>query len=410
MQDESSGLAVTALSEPALPTLSVYAHLPWCVRKCPYCDFNSHRAPSLLPERDYVAALLEDLCDDRALVAERRVDSVFIGGGTPSLFSPESIAALIEGIGGLVELATDCEVTLEANPGTLDSGRFAEYRAAGVNRLSIGVQSFDDELLVRIGRIHTAAQSYRAVEMARKAGFERINIDLMYALPGQEVGNAKRDVLAAVGLDVEHISYYQLTIEPNTLFARQRPALPGPDESWSMHVNAERILGAAGFARYEVSAYARPGARCKHNLNYWEFGDYLGIGAGAHGKMSAGVTVRRTLKHKHPRAYLDAGCGGSFKQSECVVAPAELAFEFMLNTLRLKDGFADQLFASRTFQPLANVGQTIERAQNKGLLERSGGRIRPTALGWRFLDDLVAEFLPAQPGLANAIIDQRTIG
>lgn len=396
-----AGFAVTPVSETALPPLSVYVHLPWCVRKCPYCDFNSHPAPDLLPERDYVGALLQDLRDDRAFVARRRVDSVFIGGGTPSLFSPERVAALLEGVGGLVDLAMDCEITLEANPGTLDSGRFAEYRSAGVNRLSIGAQSFDDELLGRIGRIHTAAQTYGAVETARKAGFERINIDLMYALPGQDVASAEQDVLAAVGLDVEHLSYYQLTIEPNTLFAQQRPRLPGLDEAWSMHTNAERLLGGAGFARYEVSAYARPGARCTHNVNYWEFGDYLGVGAGAHGKISVDGAVRRTIKHKHPRAYLEAACGGCFKQSVGVVPPAELAFEFMLNALRLRDGFAADLYAARTFQPLTSIGHTMRRAENKGLLEHSGGRIRPTALGWRFLDDLVAEFLPEQPGCAQ---------
>ena len=376
------------------PPLSVYVHLPWCVRKCPYCDFNSHRAPDFLPETDYVEALLRDLSEDLPYVFGRRVGSVFIGGGTPSLFSPTCIAALIEGIGSAVGLREDCEVTLEANPGTLDGGRFAEYRAAGVNRLSIGVQSFDDVLLERLGRIHTAADCYAAVAAARAAGFERVNLDLMYALPGQDMASAKSDLDAALDLDVTHVSYYQLTIEPNTLFSIRRPALPGHEEAWSMHRSAERLLADAGFARYEVSAYAKTGARCRHNLNYWEFGDYLGIGAGAHGKLSHAGVVHRTMKHKHPSAYLNSTQGGHFRQSERVVAPSDLAFEFMLNVLRLKEGFATGLFVARTFQPLANIQQTLSRLEDKGLLEQSGNRIRPTPTGWRFLDDLVAEFLP----------------
>ena len=376
------------------PPLSVYVHLPWCVRKCPYCDFNSHRAPDFLPETDYVEALLRDLSEDLPYVFGRRVGSVFIGGGTPSLFSPTCIAALIEGIGSAVGLREDCEVTLEANPGTLGGGRFAEYRAAGVNRLSIGVQSFDDVLLERLGRIHTAADCYAAVAAARAAGFERVNLDLMYALPGQDIASAKSDLRAALDLDVTHVSYYQLTIEPNTLFSIRRPALPGHEEAWSMHRSAERLLADAGFARYEVSAYAKTGARCRHNLNYWEFGDYLGIGAGAHGKLSHAGVVHRTMKHKRPSAYLNSTQGRHFRQSERVVAPSDLAFEFMLNVLRLEEGFATGLFAARTFQPLANIQQTLSRLEDKGLLEQSGNRIRPTPTGWRFLDDLVAEFLP----------------
>jgi len=390
------------------PPLALYVHLPWCIRKCPYCDFNSHVSTNALPERDYVAALLADLDHEVAAAAGRTLASIFIGGGTPSLFSPESVFELLEGVRARFALASGCEITLEANPGASEAARFAGYRAAGVNRLSVGAQSFHDGLLARIGRVHDAADARRALEAAAQAGFHDVNVDLMYALPDQTVAEAEADVAAALALAPTHISHYQLTLEPGTAFARRPPALPAEDAVWAMQTRCQARLAEAGFRQYEVSAYARSGRRCAHNLNYWGFGDYIGIGAGAHGKLGDPVRgeVRRRHKHAAPRRYL-AGLegrsgGAGFVAAEWRVAPREAAFEFLLNALRLTEGFTAALFEARTGLPLSAVGTALAEARERGLLEHRDGRVRATALGRCFLDDLVALFLPEPepaPGL-----------
>ena len=372
-----------------LPPLALYVHLPWCVRKCPYCDFNSHETGAELPEARYVAALIADLEALLPSVWGRRIASVFIGGGTPSLFSPEAIDRLLSEVRARIALAPDAEVTLEANPGTAEAGRFAGYRAAGVNRLSLGVQSFDDAMLGALGRIHSAAQARSAIAMAQKH-FARVNLDLMYGLPGQTPAMARADLAEAIRWEVPHVSAYQLTIEPNTVFYRQPPALPEHDLCADMQLAAEEALGAAGFAHYETSAFARPGERCRHNLNYWTFGDYLGLGAGAHGKLSFHDRVTRHERAKHPRDYLAAPGQAPLR----VLAAHELPFEFMLNALRLVEGFAPSLYAERTGLPFATAERALGEAEARGLLERDAQRIRPSARGRLFLNALLELFLP----------------
>lgn len=383
------------------PPLGLYVHLPWCARKCPYCDFNSHQA-SDIPDSAYVAALLEDLDDESVRVTGRAVESVFIGGGTPSLFSVSAIAALLDGIRARVELAPDCEVTLEANPGSAEADRFAGYRGAGVNRLSIGVQSFDDGALQRIGRIHDARAAHQAVEMAQAAGLERINIDLMYGLPGQSWQGALADVEQALGHGVSHLSHYELTIEPNTLFHRFPPARPDEDAFWTMHTRSLERMEFAGLRRYEISAFARPGDQCRHNLNYWRFGDYLGIGAGAHGKLTRGVdrVVERSVKHRHPRRYLASRGGGDFEASRGPVAGADLPLEFMLNAARLLEGFSEELFEARTGLPASVISGPLLQAEKRGLIHRSPGAIRPTRRGTQFLNDYLTLFQDPSPAAA----------
>lgn len=383
------------------PPLGLYVHLPWCARKCPYCDFNSHQA-SDIPDSAYVAALLEDLDDESVRVTGRAVESVFIGGGTPSLFSVSAIAALLDGIRARVELAPDCEVTLEANPGSAEADRFAGYRGAGVNRLSIGVQSFDDGALQRIGRIHDARAAHQAVEMAQAAGLERINIDLMYGLPGQSWQGALADVEQALGHGVSHLSHYELTIEPNTLFHRFPPARPDEDAFWTMHTRSLERMEFAGLRRYEISAFARPGDQCRHNLNYWRFGDYLGIGAGAHGKLTRGVdrVVERSVKHRHPRRYLASCGGGDFEASRGPVAGADLPLEFMLNAARLLEGFSEELFEARTGLPASVIRGPLLQAEKRGLIHRSPGAIRPTRRGTQFLNDYLTLFQDQSPAAA----------
>lgn len=383
------------------PPLGLYVHLPWCARKCPYCDFNSHQA-SDIPDSAYVAALLEDLDDESVRVTGRAVESVFIGGGTPSLFSVSAIAALLDGIRARVELAPDCEVTLEANPGSAEADRFAGYRGAGVNRLSIGVQSFDDGALQRIGRIHDARAAHQAVEMAQAAGLERINIDLMYGLPGQSWQGALADVEQALGHGVSHLSHYELTIEPNTLFHRFPPARPDEDALWTMHTRSLERMESAGLRRYEISAFARPGDQCRHNLNYWRFGDYLGIGAGAHGKLTRGVdrVVERSVKHRHPRRYLASRGGGDFEASRGPVAGADLPLEFMLNAARLLEGFSEELFEARTGLPASVISGPLLQAEKRGLIHRSPGAIRPTRRGTQFLNDYLTLFQDQSPAAA----------
>jgi putative oxygen-independent coproporphyrinogen III oxidase len=382
----------------ALPPLALYVHIPWCVRKCPYCDFNSHERKGALPEKDYLQCLFRDLEGSLPDVWGRRVVSVFIGGGTPSLFSPESIDALLSGVRARLTLEPDAEITLEANPGTVEAARFRGFRAAGVNRISIGVQSFDERMLAALGRIHSADEARRAIEAAL-ASFDNVNVDLMYALPAQTGAMARHDLEQAIASDVPHVSAYQLTIEPNTVFFSRPPrGLPEHDQAADMQLAAEETLRAAGYEHYETSAFARPGRRCRHNLNYWQFGDYLGIGAGAHGKLSFPDRVTRHARAKQPDAYLKAGA----RVEQHDVPAAELPFEFMLNALRLVDGFDAVLFGERTGLALATVQSQLEQAEEKGLLWRDWKRIGPTERGRHFLNELLAAFLPDRPARAPA--------
>jgi oxygen-independent coproporphyrinogen-3 oxidase len=370
-----------------LPPLALYVHIPWCVRKCPYCDFNSHERSGALPEAEYVQKLFLDLENLLPSVWGRRLTSVFIGGGTPSLFSPASIDALLSGVRARLTLEPGAEITLEANPGTVEAARFRGFRDAGVNRISIGVQSFDDRMLAKLGRIHSAGEARRAIDAAL-ASFERVNVDLMYGLPGQDLAGALSDLEQAIGAGAPHISAYQLTIEPNTVFFNKPPALPAHDACADIQVAIEQVLKEKGFAHYETSAFARPGQRCRHNLNYWEFGDYLGIGAGAHGKISFPGRITRHEQAKQPNAYLR---GDPLREVE--VAASQLPFEFMLNALRLVDGFPSALFQERTGLPFAAIQKDLEKAEQKGLLERDLQRIRPSERGKRFLNDLLQQFL-----------------
>jgi putative oxygen-independent coproporphyrinogen III oxidase len=371
-----------------LPPLALYVHIPWCVRKCPYCDFNSHERAGGLPEKAYVEKLLLDLESHLPSVWGRRLTSVFIGGGTPSLFSPESIDALLSSVRARLPLEPDAEITLEANPGTVEAARFRGFRQAGVNRISIGVQSFDDAMLKALGRIHGAREARRAIEAAL-AAFDDVNIDLMYGLPGQSEAMARADLTEASRAGVPHVSAYQLTIEPNTVFWSKPPPLPEHDESADMQLAVEAILGDMGFEHYETSAFAKPEKRCRHNLNYWEFGDYLGIGAGAHGKISFPERITRHEHAKQPAAYLQ----GNPLVENRVIPPAELPFEFMLNALRLVEGFPIQLFTERTGLPITVINEKMERAEEQGLLHRDLKTVRPTERGQRFLNELLALFL-----------------
>jgi oxygen-independent coproporphyrinogen-3 oxidase len=372
-----------------LPPLALYVHIPWCVRKCPYCDFNSHERSGALPENEYVGKLLEDLESLLPSVWGRRLSSVFIGGGTPSLFAPQSIDALLSGVRARLPLEPGAEITLEANPGTVEAARFRGFRDAGVNRISVGVQSFDDAMLKALGRIHGADEAKRALEAAL-AAFDNVNLDLMYGLPGQSLAMARADIEAGVATGVPHLSAYQLTIEPNTVFFSKPPQLPEHDLAADMQVMVEELLKQNDFQHYETSAFARPGHRCRHNLNYWEFGDYLGIGAGAHGKVSFPDRVTRHSRIKQPREYLAAQ---STLEEEKAIPAAELPFEFMLNALRLIDGFSVNLLAERTGLAVSVIGHQLQQAEKQGLIERDWKRIRPSARGQRFLNELLEMFL-----------------
>lgn len=383
-----------------LPPLSVYVHIPWCVRKCPYCDFNSHemkgREPKdALPEGAYVDALLRDLEQDLPRVWGRRVVSVFIGGGTPSLFSAEAIDSLLSGLRARLAINANAEITLEANPGTAEQARFSEYRAAGVNRLSIGVQSFDDDLLQGLGRIHGRREAIAAAEMAHAAGFDNFNLDLMFALPQQTPAQASEDVATAISLEPTHISYYQLTLEPNTLFHVQPPVLPDEELAWQIQQAGQYQLAQAAYGQYEVSAYAKPERQCSHNLNYWQFGDYLGLGAGAHSKISdaAQQSITRLAKQRHPQAYLETAGTPAGVQTERVLTRADAGLEFMMNALRLNQGFAPALFTAHTGLPIQLLETPLRQAEERGLLEWTLEHIRPTEQGARFLDDLLALFI-----------------
>jgi putative oxygen-independent coproporphyrinogen III oxidase len=383
----------------ALP-LSLYIHIPWCVKKCPYCDFNSHAREGALPVDDYVRALLADL--DRDLhehadaLAGRPLQSIFFGGGTPSLFEPDAIACILDGVAARLDLAQGAEITLETNPGTVEHGRFDGYLRAGVNRISFGIQSFEDDKLRRLGRIHSAAEAERAVKSAQDAGYANINLDLMYALPQQSLAGALADIERAIALQPAHVSHYQLTLEPNTLFAVKPPPLPDDDSAWDMQEACQRRLAHAGFAQYEVSAYARDGQHSRHNLNYWGFGDYLGIGAGAHGKLSdvAKNRIVRTSKYKLPRGYLEHAARGDGFGGSQRVAREDLPFEFMMNALRLNDGVESTLFAERTGLDASAIEAKLHGARARGWIEADTPRIVPTELGRRFLNDVMAWFLP----------------
>jgi oxygen-independent coproporphyrinogen-3 oxidase len=381
----------------ATPPLSLYVHLPWCVRKCPYCDFNSHEAKGALPFAAYVDALVADLDFDLPLAWGRTVHTVFFGGGTPSLFPPEAIDAFLQAASARLRFAPNLEITLETNPGTAEHGRFDRYRVAGVNRLSFGIQSFDDGCLQRLGRIHDSAQAEAAVKLAQDAGFDNFNLDLMYALPGQTLAMAAHDIERALALQPTHVSHYQLTLEPNTLFAAKPPSgIPDDDASWDIQEHCQAMLAAAGYAQYEVSAYARPGRECAHNLNYWHFGDYLGIGAGAHGKLTLGSeqAILRRWKAKHPAAYLaSAGTTAAIGGDERI-EPARRPFDYMLNALRLVDGFALAEFEARTGLAAEAIEAELQAASANGWITVDQGRIVPTELGRRFTNDVIGLFLP----------------
>jgi len=391
-----------AVNFQALPPLSFYIHIPWCVRKCPYCDFNSHEARGVFPEKEYVAALVRDLELALPQIWGRKVYTVFFGGGTPSLLSGESVAEILRQVRMLLPLDLNAEITLEANPGTVEAGRFAAYRDAGVNRLSLGIQSFNDAQLQALGRIHTADEAKRAIEIAQRH-FDNINLDLMYALPQQTLEQALRDVQTALQFKPQHLSCYHLTLEPNTLFYRNPPPLPDDDASGEMQQHIEALLAAHGYEHYETSAFAQPKKRARHNLNYWQFGDYLGIGAGAHSKLSFHDKVLRQMRYKQPQAYLDAVARGEPVQEEHEVTHKDIAFEFMMNALRLNGGFDAALFQERTSLPLLVIRRELEEAEKRGLLVREGQRIAPTEMGQRFLNDLLQIFLAAEDQVPHAV-------
>jgi oxygen-independent coproporphyrinogen-3 oxidase len=382
------------------PPLSVYMHFPWCVRKCPYCDFNSYTLHGDLAEDRYVDALEQDLQSQSGEVSGREIISIFMGGGTPSLFSPNAIARVLDATRRHLGVAADVEVTMEANPGTIERGRFAEYRAAGINRVSLGAQSFNAQRLETLGRIHSPEETRRAAEELHTAGIENFNLDLMYALPGQDVAEALRDVEAAIALAPTHVSHYQLTLEPGTVFAAQPPQLPGDDAAAEMLAACGERLADAGFAQYEVSAYAQPGRQCRHNLNYWTFGDYLGVGAGAHGKLTvASETVVRTVQAREPRRYLAAVPAALSRKN---VPATELPFEFMLNALRLVDGFEIGTFVERTGLEWEQVAPKVGALVGRKLLIVQGTRLLPTEAGLRFLNDLLLSFLGETPQTTGA--------
>jgi putative oxygen-independent coproporphyrinogen III oxidase len=376
----------------ALPPLSLYVHFPWCVKKCPYCDFNSHEVKGSFPEEAYLDALRSDLESALPLIWGRKVYSVFIGGGTPSLLSAAGLDRLLSDIRTLLPLDAGIEITMEANPGTFEAEKFKSYRASGINRLSIGIQSFNSTHLAALGRIHDGDQARRAVEIAH-ANFDNFNLDLMYALPSQSVAEAQHDIQTAIDCAPPHLSLYHLTLEPNTLFAKYPPAVPDDDASSDMQDMIAALTSAAGYGHYEVSAYARPKRQARHNLNYWQFGDYLGIGAGAHSKLSFPHRIVRQMRHKHPQAYLDKMRAGNAIQEEAEISREALGFEFMLNSLRLRDGFPVNLFVERTGMSLNAIEAALNQAESRGLLYRDHRIIRPTDLGQRFLNDLQEMFL-----------------
>lgn len=377
-----------------LPPLSLYIHIPWCIKKCPYCDFNSHAVKSGAPEGEYIEALLVDLAKDRELYdINRPISSIFIGGGTPSLFSPEAINRLLCGVARQIQLENDAEITLEANPGTFESGKFAEFRALGINRLSIGIQSFNDSLLKKLGRVHSAAEAISAVEIAHQADFENVNLDLMFGLPDAHLDSSTKDVATAIRLKPAHISFYQLTLEPNTYFHKYPPALPGDDAIFVMQKAAQTLLADYGYQHYEISAYAQPSRHCRHNVNYWQFGDYLGIGAGAHGKITQASPghIMRTYKPKHPEHYLnDTHKNGGAD----AIAVAELPLEFVMNHLRLKRGFSLERYRLTTGLDIDTLEPALSMCLQQGLIIHRGNHYRCSEKGWNFLDSILEKFMP----------------
>jgi putative oxygen-independent coproporphyrinogen III oxidase len=376
-------------------SLALYVHMPWCVRKCPYCDFNSHQLKSGQPDASYIDALIRDFDAEAPRLQGRRIDTVFFGGGTPSLFAPPDFARLLKALKSRIAFASDAEITLEANPGTIERGRFQGYAEAGINRVSLGAQSFDASALKALGRIHSADDTHRAVEELKEAKLDNFNLDLMYALPQQTLEQAANDVRIACSLQPSHISYYQLTLEPGTVFHSRPPALPDEEAAWEIQLAGQQLLADSGYAQYEVSAYARPGARCRHNLNYWLFGDYVGIGAGAHGKVSLELPekILRTVKPKQPRDYQTEISRSLSAVDSSYIAIADLPFEFMLNALRLNDGFSSDCYRARTGLSLHLLDEKLAKAEKRGLLEPKGHGWRPTELGLRFLNNLQLSFL-----------------
>ncbi|MGR5464325.1 radical SAM family heme chaperone HemW [Photobacterium damselae] len=378
------------------PPLSLYVHIPWCVQKCPYCDFNSHALKAEIPELDYIDALLDDLSTDLLAYhlehGERKLHSIFIGGGTPSLISPEEIARLLQGIEARIPFSDDIEITMEANPGTVEAGRFQAYQQAGVNRISIGIQSFQDEKLKRLGRIHGAQEAITAAKLAAEAGLNSFNIDIMHGLPDQSINDALADLAQAIGLNPPHLSWYQLTIEPNTLFYSQPPTLPDDDDLWDIFEQGHKMLTDAGYVQYEISGYSKPGKQCQHNLNYWRFGDYLGIGCGSHGKISFDDgRIVRTVKVKHPRGYLNPE--KAYLDQETVVANDERPFEFFMNRFRLLEACPKQDFVARTGLPLTHIQGAIDWALAQNYLTESDTHWQITEHGKLFLNDLLAAFV-----------------
>ena len=385
---------MTAVSD----SIALYVHMPWCVRKCPYCDFNSHQLKSAQPDSNYIDALLRDFELELPRIGQRHIGSIFFGGGTPSLFQPEQFSSLLTELRRRMAFADDVEITMEANPGTIERGRFPGYAQAGINRVSLGAQSFSATALQRLGRIHSADDTYRAVEELRAAKLDNFNLDLMYALPDQTLEEALFDVRTACALGPSHISYYQLTLEPGTVFHSRPPPLPDDDAAWQIQAAGQRLLAEAGYQQYEVSAYARSGARCRHNLNYWLFGDYVGIGAGAHGKITLAEPRRilRTVKPKQPREYQEQirRAAGLVALGETTqVAGSDLPFEFMLNALRLNEGFTVRDYENRTGLPISELRAPLLAGQERGLLAVTTSGWQPTDLGLRFLNDLQASFL-----------------
>ena len=374
--------------------LSLYIHIPWCIKKCPYCDFNSHKAPAELPEDQYVKALLNDLKSEMVEVGDRTISTIFIGGGTPSLFSAKSIDSLLLGIQDHCNLDENIEITLEANPGTFEQERFSEYRKSGINRLSIGIQSYNPKHLSVLGRVHDSEEAIAAANIASQAGFENFNLDLMFGLPEQTTAQALDDLQKAIDCNPSHLSWYQLTLEPNTLFHHNPPSLPDHESQWDIQQAGQQLLTENSYEQYEVSAYAKNQKQCKHNLNYWQFGDYIGIGAGAHGKLTdPNGTISRYQKFRQPKQYLDEANQSKFRSSSKQLEVGDLPFEFMLNALRLKDGVDPAVYQERTGQPLSSIKELVNQVKTSGLLLNTNDKIVCTERGWQFLDDTLSAFL-----------------
>ena len=390
-------MSVSTGMHEAIP-LSLYIHYPWCVRKCPYCDFNSHSSEGEIPEQTYLDALLADLEQHLGEIWGRRIDTIFIGGGTPSLISPEGMDFLLTQLRVRLPIRPDIEITMEANPGTIEQGRFAAFRQAGINRLSIGIQSFDDDKLRALGRVHDGRQARAAIASAQQAGFDNLNLDLMFGLPGQDANGAVADLEQAINAGAPHLSWYQLTIEPNTAFAHRPPSLPDEDQLWAIQCEGEASLSAAGFTQYEISAWSQAGSRCRHNMNYWQFADYLGIGAGAHGKLTRMDTqsVSRHWKQRHPQRYMETAAGPDVLAGSRQLDQGDLLLEFMMNALRLEQGFSQMLFEQRTGLSLEYAAAALQKACDRGLLIWQGDQIRPSEMGRRHLNQLLAYFMPEE--------------